>query len=358
MKLQSFFYIFAVFLLLCVQNSSAQNFPQSVINEMATRRMRYHHYLWHQVRENWNRFDSATQSAFRNIGWAPPRPARTFDSSGNAIAINDNNSGEDFLYMHRQMIATANSILARNNDTYGRVTGWTTIPAPGDRTYPVPGTYTVTGSSSTTDFINTRKTNSYYYNNIVPQERFFKDPVQLRRMTLGELGARIEVTIHSWLHMRFSASSSYGYRNSYRGTIPYIDKRWDNVQYNWLGDSYSSHVNPVFWKIHGWVDDRIEDWRRANGLSSITWRGTWRGGPMSNLDSVLRKEGSSGNMMDMDMGMEMDDDNSVMEEALQIFLKSGVPETSMTDEVLIDPLPKLKVKTRKVCKVKKNSKGL
>jgi len=31
-----------------------------------------------------------------------------------------------------------------------------------------------------------------------------------------------------------------------------------------LGDFYSSHVNPVFWRLHGWVDDRIEDWFAAH----------------------------------------------------------------------------------------------
>lgn len=35
---------------------------------------------------------------------------------------------------------------------------------------------------------------------------------------------------------------------------------WGDPKYDYLGDFYSSHVNPLFWKLHGWVDDRIEDW--------------------------------------------------------------------------------------------------
>ena len=25
-------------------------------------------------------------------------------------------------------------------------------------------------------------------------------------------------------------------------------------------DFYSSHVNPLFWGLHEWIDDRIDDW--------------------------------------------------------------------------------------------------
>ena len=33
--------------------------------------------------------------------------------------------------------------------------------------------------------------------------------------------------------------------------------------YDYLGETFSSHVNPIFWRLHGWVDDRIEDWFKA-----------------------------------------------------------------------------------------------
>ena len=42
------------------------------------------------------------------------------------------------------------------------------------------------------------------------------------------------------------------------------DSKWDNPKYDYLGDFYSSHVNPLFWRLHGWVDDRIEDWYNAH----------------------------------------------------------------------------------------------
>ena len=47
-----------------------------------------------------------------------------------------------------------------------------------------------------------------------------------------------------------------------RPTFDFSDK-WSSPKYDFLGEFYSSHVNPVFWRLHGWVDDRIEDWFRA-----------------------------------------------------------------------------------------------
>lgn len=40
--------------------------------------------------------------------------------------------------------------------------------------------------------------------------------------------------------------------------------RWYGAQNDFLGDPFSSHVNPVFWRFHGWIDDRVEDWFRAH----------------------------------------------------------------------------------------------
>ena len=49
----------------------------------------------------------------------------------------------------------------------------------------------------------------------------------------------------------------------YRDTFDF-DPMWDDPKYDYLGEFYSSHVNPLFWRLHGWVDDRIEDWFNAH----------------------------------------------------------------------------------------------
>jgi hypothetical protein len=36
-------------------------------------------------------------------------------------------------------------------------------------------------------------------------------------------------------------------------------------------------VNNVFWKLHGWVDERIDRWAEANNVDEIEWTGTWEG---------------------------------------------------------------------------------
>lgn len=36
--------------------------------------------------------------------------------------------------------------------------------------------------------------------------------------------------------------------------------------------------NSIFWKLHGWIDDRIEDWKAANGVTGEPhWVDTWMG---------------------------------------------------------------------------------
>ena len=43
-----------------------------------------------------------------------------------------------------------------------------------------------------------------------------------------------------------------------------ISPKWDDPRYDSLFEFYSSHVHPFFWRLHGWVDDRIEDWFEAH----------------------------------------------------------------------------------------------
>jgi hypothetical protein len=235
---------------------------------MAQRQHRFHHYLWHRVRNAWLRLSEEERQAVRSInpGWEPPHPAR--DASGRPIR--DNDSGEDFLFMHRQMIAHVNATLAQVGDLgYPRVEGWRRVPPPGDADYPVPD---FPGSG-----LEEVKSPEYFEQYIAPWERRYADPDHLRSVTLGQLGCDIEFNIHNDMHMRWAAPSPVGYRPPTAVTGE-IDGQWDAPAYDYLGDTYSSHVNPVFWKLHGWVDDRIEDWKRANGVAGdIDWRGAWVG---------------------------------------------------------------------------------
>jgi len=104
---------------------------------MAQREMRMHHYLWHTVRDTWLFLDKATRDKIRGLGWEPPRPALK-PSGQSRSPIYDNDSGEDFFFMHRQMIASVNAVAATLNDPrFPKVEGWPQLPLPNDVDYPV-----------------------------------------------------------------------------------------------------------------------------------------------------------------------------------------------------------------------------
>lgn len=85
------------------------------------------------------------------------------------------------------------------------------------------------------------------------------------------------MTIHNALHNRFSAEPSGYMPDVNLAATKQIDPRWDDPSYDYLGDTYSSHVNPLFWYLHGWVDSLIDRWAEANRVSEIAWTGTWVG---------------------------------------------------------------------------------
>lgn len=262
-----------------------QTLPQGIVVEMAKPQHRLGHMLWHGIRENWLRSQALRQAVLSiDPSWEPPRPAR--DASGQVLR--DNGSGEDFLFMHRTMIEKVNSLLAHIGDPlYTKVEGWIDLPRPGDLEYPVP---VLSNPSHPSLAIFRRvKSDQFFAQEMEPQERTFKDRAYLQSVTLGQLGADIEFSIHGGMHLRWAEdpltieTRPVGSRDTAilnRVNPARRDPRWDAPSYDWLADTYSSHVSPVFWKIHGWIDNRIEDWMQANGHTEIQWVGTWLG-PMS-----------------------------------------------------------------------------
>jgi hypothetical protein len=262
----------------------APQLPNQVIVEMAKRQHRIHHYLWHEVRNNWLDYDDAVKNEIKNMGWEPPRPAltRSDDATGGQRAILDNFSGEDFLFMHREMIKLVNGILHTASDPqYPKVEGWKIIPRPDDQDYPVPPSW------DNPDIAET-KTAEFFDATISRLESRFRDPLLLSQITLGELGSRLEFSIHNIMHLRWS-SQSIPERPFTDPTSPdSINSKFDLPSYDYLADTYSSHVNSIFWKLHGWIDDRIEDWKNAhNILGEIEWTGTWMGHMHGNMDAHL-----------------------------------------------------------------------
>jgi hypothetical protein len=302
--------------------------PPNILDMQASRHHRLHHAVWHGVRNGWLGLSPRRQRAITALGWEPPRPARHSDG---APCI-DNGSGEDFLFMHRQMINEVNSALRRQRKQ--PIKGWDTVPAPGSLIdddnpgspignpdgFAVPPTW-ISSDEQQDRRLAALKSDQFYWTRMLWWDRKFKDPQYLRTLTLGELGSLIEFSVHNDMHMRWSSVP----RDPQDGKpVPDgrdssdISKRWDTPTYDHLGDFYSSHVNPVFWRLHGWVDDRINDWFEAHQQAhpgavvqktvtinnvKFTWfeRGQWVVAPdpwcgpsMIHRDAGMRSKGMKG----------------------------------------------------------------
>jgi hypothetical protein len=285
------FYIVALVLLICSQLSTAQKpqvLPQEVIEYMGSREVRYYHLFFHSTRLFFYMLGPKQQHAIRNLGWEPPRPASAYNSTGGELVLPDNNNGEDFLYMHWKMIQEVNRISQAAGSTY-RVRGWVNIPPPNDQNWPVPDTYEVPDTQWLTDLINLFKSDDFYWDEIRPRDQRLSRPEYLRTLTLGELGSELENEIHFFAHNRFSEANPVGYRVQNPLTpVDYVEPKWDDLRYDWLGDFYGAHVHPTFWMIHGWVDNKMELWRKANNYARIYWVGTWEGGPEGAYDDLAK----------------------------------------------------------------------
>lgn len=242
----------------------------------AERNRRMHHYLWHTVRNGWEWFTEDEKNKLTSLGWKPPRAGRKKNSDGSRGVHFHNDSGEDFLYMHREMIRHANMKLIEIGNTTYKIVGWKSLPEINDSEFPVPPAWD-TGSDGFNAYLNESKDGSFFINTMKKWEKEFKDENYLKSISLGELGARIEYSIHNRMHVRWCGKLLDTRPETNPDNPETIDTKWDNNTYEWLADEYSAHVASIFWKIHGWVDDRINDWAKVNNVTDINWNGKWLG---------------------------------------------------------------------------------
>jgi hypothetical protein len=264
--------------------------PDIVRDMLASKHHRLHHAVWHGTRNLWLNPDpdvmtEEKRKAIRGLGWNPggkeDRPA--LDAKGAPLVRNG--SGEDFLFMHRGMIQEVNEGMKKAGKP--PVASWATIPGPGpvviEPDYkekppklPMPGNPTGfavppawfdPADETTNRRIAHLKSDGHYWSRMRWWDRKFKNAQYLSTLTLGELGALIEFSVHNDMHMRWASVPRHPKTGE---PLPSgradgdIRDFWDDPRYDFLGEFYSSHVNPVFWRLHGWVDDRINDWYRAH----------------------------------------------------------------------------------------------
>jgi len=249
--------------------------PKQFVDKMATRARRMHNLLWAEVFDNWLTYPKDVREELRKAGWEPPRPAA--DEMGQPLLNND--SGEDYLYMHRQGIRYANTILAQAGDSdYSRIEGWLEIPSPGNGDFPVPALWFDPAESAVvTRFTERSKTDITFEKYLRPWESMFTDPGYLKDISLGTFGALIHSTVHDVVKRRWSAVAGERRPNPGPG-VETIPVEWDDPRYDYLADFYSMQLNPVYWKYSGWVDDRIENWKVVHGVfGDDFWKARWVG---------------------------------------------------------------------------------
>jgi len=234
---------------------------------------RLFHQLWHASRDKWHKLDKDKQAALRGLGWQPGPRDQERDARGRHK--DRNGSGIDFFFMHRHMLRAARAVQD--------LPAWPRFPLPQpelerDRAgfvryfdnqdgNALPPTWLAPSDAQYTQWVRDIKTPDTYHGNFQVWESRYSDPHYLSTLTLGQFGSEMELGLHDWLHMRWASvprDPSNGMPVPFARAPEDFAARWFEAQNDFLGDPFSSHVNPVFWHFHGWIDDRIEDWFRAH----------------------------------------------------------------------------------------------
>ena len=234
---------------------------------------RLFHQLWHASRDKWHTLPEDKRNALRGIGWQPGPRNKERDARG--TRKDRNGSGVDFFFMHRHMLGTARSMQD--------LPSWPHFPLPqpelardriGFARYfdnhdgtSLPPTWLADDDAEYSQWVADIKTAETYHSNFQVWESRYRDPRYLSKLTLGQFGSEVELGLHDWLHMRWASvprDPSNGQPVPFARDPSDFSARWFAAENDFLGDPFSSHVSPVFWHFHGWIDDRLEDWFRAH----------------------------------------------------------------------------------------------
>lgn len=207
-----------------------------------------YHALWHFVRnqKEWEKLPIEEKQPLIDEGWSTPRFT---DQLG---------AGIDFLFMHRNMISMVNEwakppVEEGHHHAFSPiVVGWIDVPWDhADPVWPMPKVDLMTDPVLTKMFGRSKDpvVTAQYQQRCIDR---YNNRNWLRSVTLDSFGTELESSIHGWFHMHWSSS-------------PPADPNSLDTTNDWLGSPFSSHVNRHFWKLHGWIDDRIKAWEDANG---------------------------------------------------------------------------------------------
>src|SRR3546814_417659 len=123
----------------------------------------------------------------------------------------------------------------------------------------LPPTWLASGDEQYAQWVSDIKTAETYHSNFQVWESRYRDPRYLSKLTLGQFGSEVELGLHDWLHMRWASvprDPSNGHPVPFARDPADFAQRWYEPENDFLGDPFSSHVNPVFWAFHGWLAAR------------------------------------------------------------------------------------------------------
>jgi hypothetical protein len=260
--------------------------PEAV-SMLSERTHRLRHTVWHTLRGDWqsSKMKDADRTRLKSLGWYLTDPPLTRER----VLDLTNGAGEDFLYMHRRMIGMVRDVYEKAGQP--PLTGWKALPEsdvlqfayrevigpagqppkrfvldPENSGFMIPPpTREFLDQVGGRPFFRFNKTSRGFSNLMLNVAANLRNPNVLSQLTLGAYGNLIEFTVHNWMHMRWASLSRNPSTAAPEVRDDYdVDPKWDVPQNDYLGDFHSSHVNPIFWKLHGWVDDCIEVWFTAH----------------------------------------------------------------------------------------------
>jgi hypothetical protein len=240
---------------------------------------RLYNALWTGVRSQWNTFTAAEGTLLGQLGWGldgNPTVRATVIAPCPRSPVNyapgdaTNRAGEQFLRINHEQLQRLNARLsaeAQKDPEVTCVTGWEAMPDPENHHYPVPDL------DLHRDGDPDDPKSDFAFDQMRQWERFLTDPRELARFSLSQVGFMAELTIHNWMHMRWARPPEAADQRLSPVALALMGKeppaeavRQENDN---LGHPFSAQANPIYWKIHAWLDNLIVHWLRAHGYERI-----------------------------------------------------------------------------------------
>lgn len=250
----------------------ANNTPRDSVMKarMAQPSHRKWHHLWHGIR-NAHLAGRLTKSDMDQI-------TRRLGSEWQRRE-DKQDVGEEFLQMHHVMIANLTQHLQAHGCTpYNR---WSEPPSDKDEIYPV---------------FDPRVPKNGGFELMRQWHQQVTSPEVLSNpsVTLGAFGEYLENGLHNSMHMRHAnpkgAISAFNQLPAFFNISEDANSELNRPSNDWLGHPYSSHVNPFFWRLHGYIEDRLNAWLAAHNFKGFLgengcndenicykWRRPWAG---------------------------------------------------------------------------------